>query len=74
MNKPRATFTERANSVRERIPFAYWLAYDAVVAPLLIWGVVSLSSWFAIGLAMLAFAVFFDVNEAVVKWARRRVA
>lgn len=65
------TFTARANAIRKRVPFAYWLVYDAVTAPLLVWGTLSLSAWFAVGLAMLAFAAFFDVNEAFVKWAQR---
>lgn len=65
------SFTDRANKVRHRIPFAYWLAYDIVLAPFLIWGV-TVSVWFVAPLAMLAFAVFFDVNEAIVKWAFRR--
>lgn len=65
------TFTERANKVRGRIPFAYWLFYDAVLTPLLIWGFFSLSYWFVVGLAVLGVAIFFDVNEAVVKWSRR---
>jgi hypothetical protein len=63
------SFVERANDVRHRIPFAYWIAYDVVVAPLMIWGIISL---FAIGLVMLAVATFFDLNEAAVKWSRRR--
>lgn len=65
------SFTERANTVRKRIPFAYWLVWDAVLTPFLIWGLVSASWTFVFPLAMLAMAVFFDVNEAVVKWARR---
>lgn len=70
--KARSSFVERANGVRKRIPFAYWLCYDAVVAPLLVWGCVARSWLFAAGLVMLAFAAFFDVNEAFVKWERRR--
>jgi len=66
-----ASFTARANAIRKRVPFAYWLVYDAVTAPLLVWGAVALSPWFWIGLVMLAFAAFFDVNEAFVKWAYR---
>lgn len=65
------TFVDRCNAVRRRIPFAYWLAYDAVLLPLLAWGTVSLSPLFGIGLALLAVSVFFDVTEAIVKWATR---
>jgi hypothetical protein len=68
------SFTAKANGVRKRIPFAYWLAYDAVTLPLMLWGFFALSRWFAVGLAMLLFAAFFDVNEAVVKWASRGAA
>lgn len=65
-------FTERANEVRKRIPFAYWLAYDAVTTPFILWGLFSLSCWFVIPLAFLLVAVFFDVNEAIVKWSERK--
>ena len=68
------SFTDRCNAVRKRIPFAYWLCYDAVVLPFLVWACASLSWWFAVPLAMLAFAAFFDVNEAIVKWHRKRAA
>lgn len=64
-------FVDRANAVRKRIPFAYWLAFDAVLTPLLVWGFVSLSHVYAVGLILLAVSVFFDVNEAIVKWSRR---
>jgi hypothetical protein len=65
------SFTDKANGVRKRIPFAYWLVYDAVLLPLLVWGF-TMSRWFIVGLVMLAVAAFFDINEAVVKWAMRR--
>lgn len=68
----RDSFVERANRVRHRIPFAYWLVFDAVLVPLLVWGLVAVSPVYAVGLALLAVAVFFDVNEAFVKWERRR--
>lgn len=64
-------FVDWANAVRHHIPFAYWLVFDAVLAPLLVWGFVSLSPVFGIGLALLAVSIFFDVNEAIVKWTRR---
>jgi hypothetical protein len=65
-----ASFVARANGVRKRIPFAYWLAYDAVVAPVLVWATAR-TLWALPALAMLAVAAFFDVNEAIVKWSRR---
>ncbi len=65
-------FVGRCNHVRKRIPFAYWLAFDAILAPLLVWGFVALSPFYAVGLAFLAVSLFFDVNEAIVKWAMRR--
>ena len=68
--KPKRSFTERANEVRRRVPFAYWLAYDIVVAPFLIWGIATVSWLFVLPLLMLAFAAFFDLNEAIVKWGR----
>lgn len=64
------SFTDKANKVRNNIPFAYWLVYDAVLLPLLIWGV-TMSLLFVVGLVMLAVSMFFDINEAVVKWGER---
>lgn len=64
-------FVSRCNAVRKRIPFAYWIAYDVVALPLMAWGAVALSPWFCVGLAMLGFAAFFDVTEAIVKWGER---
>ena len=61
-------FVDRCNAVRKRVPFAYWLVYDAITAPFLIWGTWTLSAWFLAPLAMLLFAAFFDVTEAIVKW------
>lgn len=66
------SFVEHANQVRKRIPFAYWLVYDAVTAPFLGYGIAH-SLWFMIPMSMLAFAAFFDINEAFVKWERRRI-
>ncbi len=65
------SIVERCNGVRKRIPFAYWLAYDLVLLPFLLWGTASLSGWFALPGVMLVVAMFFDINEAIVKWARR---
>lgn len=58
----------RLNYIRNRIPYAYWLLYDVVIGWLLWWGYTQLSHLFAIGLAFLAVAVFFDVVESVIKW------
>lgn len=69
------SFVERANAVRETIPFAYWLLFDAVLGPLLVLGwwdasTAARAAW-ALALTMWLLAVFFDVNEAVVKATRR---
>ena len=58
------------NAFRHRIPFAYWLAYDAVLIPFLGWGIYSLSAWFLVPGLMLLFAAVFDITEAIVKWSR----
>jgi hypothetical protein len=65
------SFVDRCNRVRKSIPFAWWLIWDVLLAPFLIWGVVSLSWVFLLPLVLLAGSAFFDVNEAIVKWARR---
>lgn len=62
---------ERCNAMRKRIPYAYWLLYDAVMAPLVVWGLVRFSLVFVVGLVPLAVAVFFDITEAIVKDGRR---
>ena len=65
------SFVDRCNRVRKSIPFAYWLFWDVLLLPFLIWGVVSLSWAFAIPLVLLAGSAFFDVTEAIVKWEER---
>lgn len=65
------SFTDRANSVRKSIPFAYWLMYDIVLLPFLVWASLALSPWFGIPISFLLVAMFFDINEAVVKWVER---
>ena len=62
---------ERCNAVRKSIPFAFWLVYDAVVLPFLVWGALALSPWFVLAIAFLVWAAFFDVCEAIVKYGGR---
>lgn len=66
------SFVERANGVRKRIPFVYWLLYDAVCVFPMIWATKQAGWWVAPAWVMFALAAFFDVNEAFVKAARRR--
>jgi len=59
------------NRLRKRVPFAYWLVFDAVLTPLLIVGLLKIGWPYAIGLALLGVSIVFDVNEAIVKWRLR---
>lgn len=61
-------FFDACNEVRNRVPYAYWLVYDVVIAILLWWGFTRLSRLFLVGFVFLAVAVFFDITESVVKW------
>jgi hypothetical protein len=66
---------ESCNKVRKSIPFWYWLVYDAIMLPFLTWAVIDLSYWFLFPAVPLAVAIFFDINEAIVKYGsntRRR--
>jgi len=65
------TFLDSCNKARKSIPFAYWLCWDVILLPFLIWGLVSLSWAFVFPLVLFAGAVFFDVTEAIVKWDER---
>lgn len=64
------SFTDRCNALRKRIPFAFWLCLDSILAPFLAWGAWSLSLTFLFPLCLVCFAAFFDLVEAVVKIKR----
>jgi hypothetical protein len=64
------SFVERANAVRKRIPFGYWIAYDLVCMPVFLWVAYDRIWWAFPAAIMFCVAVFFDVNEAIVKWSR----
>lgn len=66
------SFVERANRVRKRIPFGYWIAYDLVMVPVMLWVGIERIWWAFPAALMWCVAVFFDVNEAIVKWDRRQ--
>jgi hypothetical protein len=49
--------------IRRRVPYAYWLFYDAVIICALIWG-----GWTRIlAFVCVGIAVFFDVVEFIIK-------
>jgi hypothetical protein len=60
---------------RHRIPFWWWLTYDALVALVIVLGIAPSDPAFLLGFAVLAIAVAIDSVEAVVKspWARARL-
>ena len=58
---------ERLDHLRHKIPFWWWLTYDALVALVIFLGVPWHDPWFWIGLGTLAIAVAIDVVEFLVK-------
>jgi hypothetical protein len=60
------TTLARLNGIRRKIPYGYWLVYDAVIGGLLVYGL-SVSPAFAVGVPFFAASVIFDVVEWVVK-------
>ena len=61
----------RLDAWRHRIPFWWWLAYDAAVLAVIVGGT-SPDGWaFWLGLGVLAVAVAIDVAEFLVKRPRR---
>lgn len=55
------------NRWRHRIPFWWWLTYDALVAVVIVAGISPSAPAFWLGLAVLAVAVAIDAVEFVVK-------
>lgn len=73
MSLPLNLWLRKLEWVRRRIPYAYWLLYDAVI----VWALVTRNPIaIAIAFLCLAIAVFFDLVEFAVKgmeskWWRR---
>jgi hypothetical protein len=57
----------RLERLRHRIPFWWWLTYDALVALVIVIGISPSDPAFWLGLAVLAVAVAIDVCEFIVK-------
>lgn len=64
------------DDLRHRIPFWWWLTYDALVAAVIVVGVEVFSPAFWLGLGTLGIAVVIDTVEFLVKRpsARARIA
>lgn len=62
------------DSLRHRVPFWWWLTYDAAVLLVIVTGVPPSSPAFWLGLAVLAVAVAIDAVEFVVKRPGRRAS
>jgi len=67
--RPIVTRLWRLEMVRRRIPYAYWLVYDAVVLWALLTGNPTVK---AVAFLCLATAVFFDVVEFIIKGSENR--
>jgi hypothetical protein len=61
----------KANELRHRIPFWWWITYDAIVGVILALSVRGPALY--VGIVVLAIAVVIDLTEAIVKspWGRR---
>lgn len=72
---PRASVLRALDRARHRIPFWWWLTYDALVALVIVLGIAPSDPAFLLGFAVLAIAVAIDSVEFVVKspWARARL-
>jgi hypothetical protein len=67
---------QRLERLRHRVPFWWWLTYDALVAIVIVAGVSPSDPAFWLGFAVLSIAVAIDLVEFVVKrpGARARLA
>ena len=66
----------RMDDARHRIPFWWWLTYDALVAVVIVVGVSPSDPAYWLGFAVLGIAVVIDTVEFIVKRpsARERLA
>ena len=55
--------------IRRRVPYVYWLVYDAVIVCALLLG----GWWRVAAFGFLAVAVFFDVVEFIIKGSESRL-
>lgn len=58
--------------LRHRIPFWWWITYDALVGVVIVAGIRPSDPAFALGFAVLAVAVVIDVAEFLVKRPKAR--
>lgn len=61
------SFLHTLNNLRHKIPFWWWLTYDALVALVIVTGIKPSQPAFWVGLGTLAIAVAIDVVEFIVK-------
>lgn len=57
----------RLDRLRHRIPFWWWLTYDALVALVIVLGISPSDPAYWLGFAVLGIAVVIDVVEFIVK-------
>lgn len=69
-----ATRLRRLDNARHRIPFWWWLTYDALVAVVIVVGISPSDPAFWLGFAVLAIAVAIDAVEFMVKRPSARAA
>ena len=59
----------RLEYIRRRVPYAYWLLYDAVIVCALLFG----NGWRVVVVPFLVVAVFFDIVEFIIKGSESRL-
>jgi hypothetical protein len=67
MSESAATTLARLDRARHRIPFWWWLTYDALVALVIVVGISPSDPAFWLGFLVLAVAVAIDTVEFIVK-------
>lgn len=64
----------RLDNARHKIPFWWWLTYDALVLVVIVFGISPYDPAFWLGIGVLLIAVVIDVIEFLVKRPKARAA
>lgn len=75
-NERESLLAAALDRARHRIPFWWWITYDALVAVVIVAGIAPSDPAFWLGFGVLGIAVAIDTVEFLVKspWAKKRLA